>query len=167
MGKSYLYKKTIGYIYIYISQSSWNWIAFFTGIFVWKGIHMTKTQKQQILTMRGNGNTYAEIAKTLRLNVNTVKSFCQRNDNEKPLPTTIMRCEQCKKPMRTSLQPSRRFCSDACRMDWWKSHPKALNRKAIYHFKCAVCRKPFTAYGNANRIYCSRKCYGKSRRITK
>ncbi|MDR0883423.1 MAG: hypothetical protein LBN05_02285 [Oscillospiraceae bacterium] len=60
-------------------------------------------------------------------------------------------------------QPFRRFCCDACRLAWWKAHPKQVNRKAIYKYICPVCHKAFTAYGNNHRIYCSRKCYGKSR----
>ena len=64
--------------------------------------------------------------------------------------------------MKFSNQPTRRFCYDACRMAWWKNHPEKLNRKAEYHFTCAHCRKKFTAYGNKNRKYCSRACYGKS-----
>ena len=33
------------------------------------------------------------------------------------------------------------------------------NRKAVYHFVCACCGEPFTAYGNENRKYCSHSCY--------
>ena len=70
-------------------------------------------------------------------------------------------------PMKNTIQPSRRFCCDACRMAWWKAHSAKLNRKAIYCFTCPICTKPFTAYGNANRKYCSRKCYGKSKAVAK
>ncbi len=49
--------------------------------------------------------------------------------------------------------------SDKCRTVWWNSHPEAVNRKAVYSFTCAHCGKPFTAYGNAGRKYCSHACY--------
>ncbi len=52
-----------------------------------------------------------------------------------------------------------KFCSDKCRMAWWKAHPDQLNRKAIYHMVCAHCGQPFDSYGNSHRKYCSRACY--------
>lgn len=53
----------------------------------------------------------------------------------------------------------KKFCSDACRMKWWNSHKYLIKKKAVYEFTCAYCKKPFTAYGNAGRKYCSHKCY--------
>ena len=53
----------------------------------------------------------------------------------------------------------RKFCSDACRTAWWNSHPDCVDRKAVYAYTCAHCGKPFTAYGNKERKYCSRNCY--------
>ncbi|MDR1805584.1 MAG: RNA polymerase subunit sigma-70 [Clostridium sp.] len=128
---------------------------------------MNHSQKERIAAMRGAGATYAYIAQSLGLSANTVKSYCQRNnlgangaahDTEKP------RCEHCKRLLPNTSRAHRRFCSDACRLAWWHKHPGKLNQKAVYHFVCPVCHKAFTAYGNANRKYCSRKCYGKSKR---
>ena len=34
-----------------------------------------------------------------------------------------------------------------------------VNRKANYEFICPHCKKPFSAYGNKNRKYCSHACY--------
>ena len=34
-----------------------------------------------------------------------------------------------------------------------------LKKRAVYDFKCQNCGKPFQAYGNNHRKYCSRKCY--------
>ena len=127
---------------------------------------MTDTQKQSITNLRTKGESYGNIASALDLSTNTVKSFCQRNNlgvykgkQKKCI------CELCKSPMQESTQKSRRFCSDNCRMMWWKVHPERRNRKTVYNFTCPICRKPFTAYGNANRKYCSRKCYGKSKAV--
>jgi endogenous inhibitor of DNA gyrase (YacG/DUF329 family) len=128
---------------------------------------MTNSEKEQVVALRSAGATYADIAQLLEINVNTVKSYCQRNNlgaantthnTEKP------RCEQCKKVLPVTSRAHRRFCSDACRLAWWHKHPNNLNQKAVYRFVCPVCHKAFTAYGNANRKYCSRKCYGKSKR---
>jgi IS30 family transposase len=131
---------------------------------------MTKFQKDKIAVLRKNGISYADVAEALGIGVNTIKSYCLRNnlgtanqENAQSRP----RCEQCKKMLKKSCQPSRRFCSDACRMAWWKAHPKKLNRKAVYHFTCHVCHEPFSAYGNANRKFCSRACYGKSKAVAK
>jgi len=126
---------------------------------------MTVSQKEKIVLLRSEGATYANIADSLGLNAHTVKSYCLRNgigseDNKSEKKVT---CAQCKQVMKFSAQPTRRFCSDNCRMAWWRAHPKKINRKAIYHFTCPVCHKAFSAYGNAKRKYCSRKCYGKSK----
>jgi hypothetical protein len=126
---------------------------------------MTNAQKEKIALMRSKGETYANIADSLGLSLNTVKSYCSRNDvgSESKKGRKKLSCEFCKKPMAQSSQPSRRFCCDTCRMAWWKAHPKQVNRKAVYEYICPVCHKAFTAYGNNHRIYCSRKCYGKSK----
>jgi len=124
---------------------------------------MTNPQKEKIALMRSDGASYIKIAEALGISANTVKSYCQRNGVGGEESRAKKVCEQCRQALKYSSQPSRRFCCDACRMAWWKAHPKKLNRKAVYHFKCAVCKKAFTAYGNANRKYCSRKCYGKSK----
>lgn len=57
----------------------------------------------------------------------------------------------------------KKFCSDSCRNQWWNGHLNLVNRKAMYDFVCPACGKPFTAYGNRNRKYCSQECYFKDR----
>ena len=124
---------------------------------------MTTFQKEQITVLRERGESYPAVAEALGIGVNTIKSYCLRN-NLGNTNGNHKRCAQCNAALVKSVQPSRRFCSDTCRMAWWKAHPKQVNRKAVYHFICLICHKAFTAYGNANRKYCSRKCYGKSKR---
>ena len=34
-----------------------------------------------------------------------------------------------------------------------------VKHKAVYTYECACCGKPFTAYGNSHRKYCSHECY--------
>jgi DNA-binding CsgD family transcriptional regulator len=41
---------------------------------------MTDHQKAQIIKLRAAGNGYGKIARTLGISLNTVKSFCRRND---------------------------------------------------------------------------------------
>ena len=73
---------------------------------------------------------------------------------------SAMVCLGCGKPI-TQREGIKRvkFCCPSCRQAWWNSHPEKVNRKAIYSFTCACCGKPFTAYGNRGRKYCSHECY--------
>ena len=69
-------------------------------------------------------------------------------------------CEYCGKDVKQLPgRKLKRFCSDKCRMAWWNQHQENVNRKANYDYVCAYCGKAFTAYGNANRKYCSHECY--------
>ncbi len=139
---------------------------------------MTKEQQNQIHQLRSQGCGYKAIAKTLSLPLSTVQSFCRRNNlagtrsenlhrntpEENVLDKTAhpvgIYCKQCGKELPDSVgHKTRIFCSDECRMKWWNSHQEQVARKAVYTFNCAHCGKPFTAYGNKNRKYCSHDCY--------
>lgn len=130
---------------------------------------MTFQQKEKIKHMRGGGYSYSRIAGTLGISENTVKSFCRRNNlggvstaNANQVNGVL--CRQCGIQLtHTSGAKQKRFCSDKCRMTWWNAHPEAVRRKALYHFICAQCGATFESYGNKQRKYCSRACYGKSR----
>ncbi len=126
---------------------------------------MTDIQKQRIGHLRGMGKSYVIIADILNISENTIKSYCRRNNvgtvmkNEKPgAKDTCCICGILLEHAPGAKQ--KRFCSDKCRMAWWKSHPEAVNRKAIYHFVYPVCGVTFESYGNAHRKYCSRGCFG-------
>ena len=132
---------------------------------------MTTAQKQRIEFLRGKGESYASIADDLGISENTVKSYCRRNNidiaikQEQSVATNT--CSNCGCPLRhTPGAKHKRFCSDKCRMAWWKAHPEALDRKAVYHFVCPTCGGSFEAYGNANRKYCSRACFGVARKAS-
>ena len=56
-----------------------------------------------------------------------------------------------------------KFCSEACRIHWWNTHPDAVDKKAFYDFTCACCGKPFRAYGNSQRKYCCHAYYIQAR----
>ena len=128
---------------------------------------MTSEQKEQIMRLRGKGRGYTEIAKSLGISKNTVKSFCRRNkdsqsaDERQDFPGC---CRECGKLLVQKEHTKRRiFCSATCRKAWWKAHPERLHRKAVYHFRCAGCGKPFSAYGNSKRKFCTHACYIQTR----
>ena len=120
---------------------------------------MTNQQKEQIRTMRLQGAGYIKIGKALGISDNTVRSFCRRNglgENAK----NALPCKQCGKLIKIiPKQKPKKFCSDACRNAWWNEHQECIARKAVYEYTCSCCGKPFTAYGNNHRKYCSHACY--------
>jgi len=129
---------------------------------------MTNAQKERIIQRHASGERYTQIAAALGLSENTVKSFGRRNalgtmSTDGHINIGAAPCAQCGKLMRESNQKTRRFCSDRCRLSWWKIHPESLNRKAVYHFACTQCGSPFDSYGNNRRKYCSRACYAKAK----
>jgi Uncharacterized conserved protein len=120
---------------------------------------MTNSQKEKIRTMRMQGMSYVKIGEILGISDNTVRSFCRRCGLGEAAKNTCC-CKQCGKLVK--IIPKRKpriFCSDECRAEWWNTHPESVHRKAVYHFTCAHCGKPFTAYGNKGRKYCCHQCY--------
>ena len=112
---------------------------------------MTNEQKEQIKKLRDSGYGYATIAEALGLTKNQVSAF-------------VGCCRCCGKPLvQVSGRKEAKFCSDACRNKWWNAHLDQVNRKAIYEYTCPCCHKPFTAYGNSKRKYCSHECYIRAR----
>jgi uncharacterized protein YjcR len=129
---------------------------------------MTNIQKSKIENMRKTGMSYGDIASKLNLSVNTVKSYCRRNNLNAVVESENNIGKVCCKVCGTEIIPvkgrkPRKFCSDKCREKWWNSHPEQVKQKAVYTFICPCCNKSFTAYGNRNRKYCSHSCYINSR----
>lgn len=121
---------------------------------------MNTTEQKQVLLLRRQGLGYKRIAAQLGLPLNTVKSFCNRHADS----TKAGVCLQCGTAVTQPVgRKEKRFCSDACRMAWWKAHPTLVDRKAFYSLTCAFCGSPFESYGNSRRKYCCRACYGKAR----
>ena len=124
-------------------------------------------QKEQIRNLRREGMSYAKIAKQVDVSRDAVISFCRRNglqEIKKPIPDVNTDaadvCRECGKPLiQVDGMKRRVFCSKECRVKWWKEHPERLNQKAVYQYTCPHCGKPFSAYGNSKRKYCSHACY--------
>lgn len=123
---------------------------------------MTKEEKDLVIQLRGQKQSYNAIAEMLGISVNTVSSFCRRNKLDgscKNIKSTDF-CKNCGRPIKS--KPGHRpkqFCSDACRQAWWNTHQDQVQRSAVYTFTCASCGREFTAYGNLHRKYCSHACY--------
>jgi endogenous inhibitor of DNA gyrase (YacG/DUF329 family) len=115
---------------------------------------MNDNEKRTIQNLRSLGKTYRQIADYTDLSENTVKSYCRRNDVSKGL------CKNCLKTLVSEIKRKPKiFCGDRCRREWWRVNRDQLNKKAVYHFTCANCARPFVSYGNRNRKFCSRGCY--------
>lgn len=114
---------------------------------------MDLMEREKISQMRHNGFGYTKIAQALSLSVNTVKSYCKRNEN-----TSV--CLHCRKDIRikSKVKP-RKFCNDVCRYAWWSEHQGEIKHRATYSFVCENCRKEFAIHRNRLRKYCSHECY--------
>ena len=124
---------------------------------------MTDIQKETIRYLRRNGQRYADIAVRLEVSESTVKTFCHRAGlTEAPERDTA--CRQCGAELHHRQgSKARKFCSDTCRLAWWRQHPYLLQRAAIYKIDCAHCGRTFESYGNKGRKYCSHGCYIRAR----
>lgn len=131
---------------------------------------MTEHQKKRIHQLRAKGVGYLKISQILSVSVNTVKTYCRRNNlcgpkihaGNKPAMSNsdISICKNCGKFIEQITGTKRRkFCTDECRVSWWNSHSDCVNQRAIYHLACQYCRRHFDSYGNKNRKYCSHACY--------
>lgn len=121
---------------------------------------MTQEQQQEIRRLRAVGEGYKRISAALNLSLNTVKSFCRRDNaedltDEADQSTEQATCLRCEQPL--ALIPGRKrrvFCSDACRVAYWRTQakPKELSRR------CPNCGRPLLGH-DAGRKYCDHACY--------
>lgn len=131
---------------------------------------VNEQQKQQIIKMRSGGHSYKTISDRLEISINTVKSFCRRNQvvagerkedfsfsSSKPKKSS---CEMCGANVgQISGRKKKRFCSDDCRFAWWSE--KRKKQEVGLKKLCAFCRAEFL--GSNERKYCSHGCYIKDR----
>ena len=117
---------------------------------------MTQQKREAIYALRKAGRSYSEIADTLSLSRNTVKSlcrrFCESNEVETPIIPEVAQCLQCGAELVASRNhKSRRFCSEACRRAWWVEHPAARNPRTVASRACACCGETFLDYPKSQR----------------
>lgn len=127
---------------------------------------MNNLQKEKITNLRSSGKSYSAIADKIGLSVNTIKSYCQRNNLKGPLiePLADIFCRQCSAPIKQPRgKKHKQYCSDMCRMAWWNAHPEAVNHRNTRQVTCLACGQKFEGYGQRERKYCSRTCYGLSK----
>lgn len=127
---------------------------------------MTQEQKEQIKRLRGQGFGYKRVADILSLPEGTVKTFCRREGLSGMLAREDAQtpeehfCKFCGLPViQNKGRKAKLYCNDECRMNFWKAHQDQVKHKAVYSYECPHCHKPFIAYGNSHRKYCSHECY--------
>ncbi len=120
---------------------------------------MNKIQADKILKLREEGYGYKRIAIELSMSVNTVKSYCKRN----PIRAVpVNSCRSCGIILNdVRKRRTMQFCSNKCRMAWWNKNAEGNGRAS---YVCNVCGRVFLAYKSRTRKYCSRVCYGISKR---
>lgn len=137
------------------------------------GMSMTEEQKIQIINLRNEGYSYGQIADELNISINTIKSFCRRNDiTDKKLKEEASEykeiledkqydnCKNCGDKLENNHQgKARKFCSEDCRRSWWKENKDKHNKKAFYKLTCQGCGTKFESYGNKDRKFCTHDCY--------
>ena len=132
---------------------------------------MTEEQKKQIRRFRAAGMGYKRIGTLLDIPVGTVKSFCRRDEVEPPEITGHAAVEQsegtgekpvcprCGKPVVCIPgRRKRRFCSEACRVAYWRTQARSDGERAL----CAGCGQPLRGH-DRRRKFCSHACYIHSR----
>lgn len=129
-------------------------------------ITITTNQKDLLIKLRTAGRSYTDIALTLGIPKNTVKSFCSRNriiyGGQKI--DDPYHCRQCgRRLIQEPKHKTKRFCSDGCRQNWWNSHRELVVKRTAHKTICAHCGIEFISYQQENRKYCSHTCYIKAR----
>ena len=77
---------------------------------------MTKHEIEILNVMRSRGKTAMDIALTLQISVNTVRSYIRRHP---PEDAVWVECHQCGKPiLQVKGRKAKCFCSDKCRNAW-------------------------------------------------
>ena len=123
---------------------------------------MDNRQGETIRTMRSSGFSCARISAAVGLPLGTVKAFCSRNGIKPERAREEGLCGLCRKPLVCiPNKKPRRFCSDACRLEWWKLNRDLRRSKGALR-RCAFCGKEYASYEASSR-FCSHPCYISSR----
>ena len=133
---------------------------------------MTDIQSKQIREFRMKGVGYKSIASVMGLSRDSVRNYCKSHGLDGYATEVVLNMQEetqdgitCPCCGQSIEQPNigrkRKFCSEACRREWWATHPEDSQKKetAFYEKSCVYCGQQFTAYGNKNRRYCRHECY--------
>ena len=121
---------------------------------------MNGQQKAQIEIYRRAGMGFVEISHRLGVSVSTIKSYCYKHSvQDMTAENDMTLCPQCGQPVPRMHFKPRRFCSDACRIQYWHRHTDEMKKLSFVGFHCQQCGKPFFDYPGRNRKYCSHPCY--------
>ena len=93
-------------------------------------------------------------------------------EEEKEFEDAVVKgfCPECGKAVYQKPRGRRKkFCSDACRLNWKNKHPKPENWKSTRTAVCPVCGKEFLASREykSKRKYCSHACANRGRAMKK
>ena len=120
---------------------------------------MTKEVQDTIRRLRKQGAAYKKISELTGVSMNTISSWCRRH----PVDEKESRCLFCGAHIeQTPHRKEKRFCCDACRFQWWKSHPEARVSRKPYSHTCAFCGAAFFSSRPESK-YCGRACFAKAR----
>lgn len=124
------------------------------------GLNMISDKKERMIELRRQGYSCSKIAEMLSVSINTVKSYCRRNKLQTSSTKEIHFCKQCGTTIsiKDKYRP-RLFCSDKCRVQWWKEHNHRVYPKPVYHLVCRNCGADFSSVGNRRQKYCSHACF--------
>ena len=129
---------------------------------------MKQKDREEIQRLRFEGKSYTQIADSLRISRNTVKSICQRMGIQ---PTEVAEenhdadhCKLCGAVLvQNAIGKRKQFCSDLCRRGWWKQHQDKRILKSAVKVKCAFCGRDFEDYQKNRRKYCCHACFIRAR----
>ena len=110
---------------------------------------MTEQQIATVVQLRLEGNSSSAIAEATGISINTIKSYCSRHGI--PASRRVRTCLLC----HAEVTSAQRFCSDACRLEWYKSHQ---NEKPELLRICKACGALFELR-QKNQEYCSKQCF--------
>lgn len=127
---------------------------------------MTTQEIERIKDLQSKGYGYRKIATETGISINTVKSYIKRHPVNGIVEAAVVKhCLHCGKPLILRLaNKEKRFCDSKCRMAWWNSHRAEVQQKTFHRKICPNCGVEFAVYGKKNQRFCSKACYGISRR---
>lgn len=110
-----------------------------------------QVKKEEVINLRKQGLSFGEIARELGISRSSASSIYQRaKESEK------CKCKWCGITIKQTVgHRPRLYCSNNCRMNWWKANANhKINNTAI----CLNCGKKFIYHESRLRKYCSITC---------